>query len=754
MRMSVVAVSVITSRGDPFCRVTPRSVLRLRVVSEVFDPPVSSCVQIVPLRSNCSSGRAPCAGSVPVTCDSTRRPSESALPKAYPMVRPFRTLVQRVTPSTGAPHVGGGGSVELPAVSAYGLPDSELLMLDTVLPLSAEAPAGHPAAPLAPCHRPPHVHDMRPRLLACALGTAFLAILPAGAHAQRPAARTGAAPDLILHHGRVLTVDSADHVEEAVAIRGDRIIAVGTNAEVMRLAGARTKRIDLGGRAVTPGLIDAHSHFASGATDRYFLLDVSYPAVKGIADIVAAVRARVARAQPGAVITGRGWDEGKFIEHRMITAADLDAVSPANPVVLTNTTGHYVVANSAALRQAGITRDTPDPANGTIDRTPDGTPTGVLKESAQGLVRRLSAPLTDAQEAEAMRALARDFSAEGMTGAKEPRVSAATFRNYQALAREGTLPVRIFALFSGGRSMADATRLIAERATTTRPYESTGDDHVIAGGVKLFADGSGGARTAWMREDWSLDYAGTDAGNRGYPSFDADTLRAMILAFHRAGMHVSVHAIGDRAIDWVVDTYAAAERDSPMKGLRHGIIHANLPSDHAIAEMVRLERDFDVAYPEPSASFHWWLGDNYAGNFGPLRSKRLNPFRTYQRNGIQWANGSDFPVTPFAARYGIWASVARTTMLNRYPDDPFGRDEAVDVRTALKSVTIWAARQMFLETKVGSIEVGKYADLAVWDRDPYTVPTADLQAMHVPAHALQREDRVREDGRAVREVMV
>ncbi len=558
------------------------------------------------------------------------------------------------------------------------------------------------------------------------LGAALLTALAVNAGAQSV---PGAAPDLILHHGRVITVDATDRVLEAIAIRGDRIIAVGRDAEILQLAGANTRRIDLGGRAVTPGLIDAHAHFSGGATDRYFLLDVSYPAVKGIADIVAAVRDRVAKAPSGTFIEGSGWDEGKFVERRMITARDLDAVSPANPVVLTNTTGHYVVANSAALALANITRDTPNPPSGTIDRAADGTPTGVLKESAQQLVLRLISPLTTMQQAEAMRALAREFSAEGMTGVKEPGISATTFDNYRALAAEGALPVRIFALFSGGRTMAEARQLIAERATQSRPYESTGDDHVIAGGVKLFADGSGGARTAWMYDDWNVGSTGIDTGNRGYPNIDPDTLRAMIMLYHRAGMHISTHSIGDRTIDWVVDSYAAAERDVPTKGLRHGIIHANVPSDHAIAEMARLEREFDTAYPEPSASFHWWIGDNYAGNFGPVRSRRLNPFHTFQKNGITWANGSDFPVTPFAARNGLWASVARTTMLNRYAEDPFGRDEVVDVHTALRSITIWAARQMFLERKVGSIEVGKLADLAVWDRDPYSVPTAELQGM-------------------------
>lgn len=537
------------------------------------------------------------------------------------------------------------------------------------------------------------------------------------------------APDLILHHGRIITVDATDDIAEAIAIRGDRIVAVGTDAAVLRLAGATTRRIDLGGRAVTPGLLDAHSHFASGATERFFQLDVSYPAVKGIADIVAAVKQRAESSPSGTWIEGAGWDEGKFIERRMITAADLDAVSPRHPVVLANTTGHYVVANSVALQLAGITSATRDPDAGTIDRDAAGAPTGVLKEAAQGLVFRLVPPLTAAQEREAMRSLAREFSAEGMTGFKDPGISAQTFDNYKRIAAEGALPQRVFALFAGGRTMAAAERLIAERAAQARPYESTGDDHVIAGGVKLFADGSGGARTAWMYDEWNTDLTGVDSGNRGYPALDPDTLRAMIRRYHAAGMHISTHSIGDRTIDWVMDSYEIALRDKPTRGLRHGIIHANVPTDRAIETMARMQRESDAGYPEPSASFQWWIGDNYAGNFGVARSRRLNPFATYRRKGIIWANGSDYSVTPFPARYGIWASVARTTALGRYPGDPFGRDEAVDVRTALKAATIWTAHQMFLDQKVGSLEVGKYADLAVWDRDPYRVPAADLREM-------------------------
>ena len=551
------------------------------------------------------------------------------------------------------------------------------------------------------------------------LATFAILTLPLGA--QQPRA------DLILVNGRVLTIDASDGIAQAVAIAGNRIVAVGSTADVERVAAPNARRIDLRGRAVTPGLLDAHAHFSGGGADRLFVIDLSYPNVERIADVAAAIRAKVATAAKGAWIQGRGWDEGKLVERRVLTARDIDAVSPDNPVVLTQTTGHYVVANSAALRLAGVTKETRDPPGGTIDRNADGTPTGLLREGAAGLVRRL-VPSRSAAETEAgIRDFVKAFNAEGMTGLKDPGISSETWELYRKVEQDGALNVRVFALWSGGRSVEAARRTISERATMSKPYESTGDDHLIAGGVKLYIDGSGGARTAWLYDDWNKDYRDVDSGNRGYPTSNADTIRMLIRMYHDAGMHVSVHSIGDRGIDWVVDTYDQAMRENPKKGLRHGIIHANIPTDRAIDVMARLQREFDAGFPEPSATFTWWLGDTYAGNFGPKRSLRLNPFRTFRAKGMTWANGSDYGVTPFPARYGIWAAIAREPLLGVYGKDPFGRGESVDVHAALRAVTIWAARQMFLETKIGSIEPGKYADLAVWDRDFYSVPTSEIK---------------------------
>jgi hypothetical protein len=253
------------------------------------------------------------------------------------------------------------------------------------------------------------------------------------------------------------------------------------------------------------------------------------------------------------------------------------------------------------------------------------------------------------------------------------------------------------------------------------------DGLLLSGGVKIFMDGSGGARTAWMHQQWNKNSTGTDTGNFGYPNTNPDVYRQMVRMLHNAGVHVSTHAIGDRAIDWVVDTYADVLKDKPTKGLRHGVIHCNLPTSHAIETMAQLQKQYDAGYPELQPEFTWWIGDNYAGNLGPERAVRLIPLKTYVNKGIIWGGGSDYPVTPFPARYGLWASIERKTLKGVYGFQPFGTVESVDIHTALRSYTAWAARQLFLEDRVGTIEPGKEADIAIWDHDLYTMPVDEIR---------------------------
>ncbi len=557
--------------------------------------------------------------------------------------------------------------------------------------------------------------------------------LQAGAYAAPPFA------DRVMLNGKVLTVDARDSVAEALAIRDGRIVAVGSSEDITGLIGPDTEQLDLAGRTVTPGLLDSHAHFSQGGLLMLTNIDLSYPQVKSVGDVVSLVEQRAAERTSGQWITGRGWDEGKLLEQRYVYASDLEPVSPRQPVWLMHTMGHYGVANYLALALAGISRDTPDPPGGTIDRDEDGNPTGVLKESAMELVTGLIPEATPQQQRDALRLMAREFNSECMTGLKDPGIGAAVgydfaaaqeaWNAYQDVLANGDLSVRVFALWRSPETLGQAKHLIRQIAPYSRPPHFGGSDRLISGGIKLFADGSGGARTAWMWADWNKNRTEQDESNRGYPAIDPDLLRELIVYYHDSGLHLGVHAIGDRAIDWVVASYALALMSNPRKDLRHSIIHANIPSELALNTMAALQRNFQAAYPEPQATFTWWIGDTYAGNFGIQRSQRLNPFRTFREKHIQWGGGSDFDVTPFAARYGIWASMMRQPALGIHGADAFGHDEAVDVRTALRSFTVWAAHQMFLDDVTGSIEVGKYADLAVWDTDLYSAQPEAIKNM-------------------------
>ena len=547
-------------------------------------------------------------------------------------------------------------------------------------------------------------------------------LLAAGVASGQPAGG-----DFLLINGRILTVDARDSVAQAVAITGGKIVAAGSNDAARKAAAKGARVIDLMGRAVTPGLIDSHCHFQE--VDALYSVDLSDPSVSNIADVLKKVQERVAGLRPGEWVRGSGWDEGKLAELRYIRASDLDRVSPENPVWLTHSTGHYGVANSAALKLAGVTRETGDPNAGTIDRDGQGNPTGVLKESAMGLVTRRVPRYTHQQERNGLLRIIEDFNKEGMTAVKYPSIGQAQWDLLKEVLDLGKLDVRVMAIWMGGRTLESARQTRDRLLALPRPPQSLGDGRLLSGGVKLYIDGSGGARTAWMYQDWNKDFKATDTGNAGYPTTDPDVYRAQVKLLHDAGLHVSTHAIGDRAIDWVVDSYAEALKATPTHGLRHGVIHCNVPSNHAIDAMAAMQKQYDAGYPEAQAPFLWWIGDTYAGNFGPERSLRLEPFATYLRKGVIWAGGSDYSVTPFAARYGLWASVVRKPLKGAYGAQPFGIAESVDVHVALKSYTIWAARQLFLEERIGSIEKGKDADLAVWDRDPYRIPADDLRNM-------------------------
>jgi predicted amidohydrolase YtcJ len=534
------------------------------------------------------------------------------------------------------------------------------------------------------------------------------------------------APDFILVNARVVTMDADDTIAEAVAVSGNSISAVGTTADVSRLAGPSTETIDLGGRTVTPGLIDTHNHFAWGALDERSSLDIEYPAVTSIRDIRERVRAAASRLDPGEWIVGSKWDAGKLEERRDIVAADLDDVSPDNPVWLLHTSAHYGVANSLALEMAGVDADTPAPDGGVIARNDDGAPTGILADQAMSLVSSATPPVTTGDFADAIADQVSLLNQEGITTIKDPEIDQRHWDAYATVLANGNLSVRVFTLWRVPDTMTEARELLQQIAPMTDPRGDAGTE-LISGGVKIYIDGSGTARTAWMHEDWNENFSDLDEGNTGLTYLEPDLLFDQIRLFHDAGIHIGTHAIGDRAIDFTMDAYDRVLADNPVPGLRHSIIHCNLPTDHAMDLMVKLQQQYDAAYPEVQPAFLWWIGDAYAANFGPERSLRVLPLGTFEKRGIKWAGASDFNVSPYAPRYAFWAASARETMLATHGSNPWGTDEAVAVHDTLRAYTATAARQVFLEDRIGSIEVGKLADIVAWDRDLYSIPTAELK---------------------------
>ncbi len=566
---------------------------------------------------------------------------------------------------------------------------------------------------------------MNPRRLPRFLATGAV-VLTAAAGVLFAAAPTGATPsapetaDLVLTGGKVVTVDAKVPEGRAIAIRGDRILAVGSVEEIKRLVGPATKVVDLRGRLVIPGFIDSHGHF-TGLGDSKIALDLT--TARSFDDIVAAVGAAARAAKPGEWIEGRGWHQDKWdrvpepnVEGLPVHDA-LSKASPDNPVYLTHASGHSCLVNAKAMELSKITRDTKDPDGGRIYRDARGEPIGAFLETAQDLIRvGAGQPRTAATERALTRRQAELAAKEcliyGVTTFHDAGAGFGTIDVYREMAREDALPVRLYVMMNASNKALQA------RAAS---YKTVGafDNHLTVRAIKRLIDGALGSSGAWLLEPYT-DLP-TSTGLQTEPTAGMKDVARFAV---ENGFQLCTHAIGDRAVRETLNVYEEAFRAHPAaKDLRWRVEHAQ---HLAPADVPRFAALGVIAAMQGA----------HASSDGPWVPKRLGPkrseegayaWRTLMSAGALISNGTDVPVEPVDTLACFYASVTRKMKDGRafYPAQRMTREEA------LRSYTINGAIAGFEEDLKGSLTPGKMADIAVLSKDILTCPEEEIRTAKV-----------------------
>jgi predicted amidohydrolase YtcJ len=513
-------------------------------------------------------------------------------------------------------------------------------------------------------------------------------------------------PDTILVNGHVVTVDARFSIAQAVAVTGGKFTAVGTSADIRKLAGPSTAVIDLKGRTVIPGLADDHLHDAGGGPG------VDLSRTRSVADVLAAIAARVKQSHPGDIIvTNSDWHEAQLREHRLPYRHDLDSVSPDNPVVVVRG-GHEYILNSAALRKWNITRDTPQLPGGRITRDASGELNGELVDRAKSLVHLPPGP---SLTMEALQEQHRKLNTVGLTSIRYPGASVEQYRLLQEMKRRGTLTVRVNQLMRFGADSGAAMRT-AIAASGISPDE--GDEWVRIGGMKLGVDG--GFEGGWMRQPYAEPWG------EGGTFFGVNTMKQapytdVVKELNRLGWRVATHAVGDAAIDEVLAAYEAADAEKSIVGRRWTIEHGFIPQADQFPRMKKLALVI-------SAQDHLYLaGPSLVTYWGAARAARTTPMRTYIDQGFVVAGGTDSAVVPYPPLWVFYHFVTRDTISGGV----LGAGEKITRKEALQVQTINNAYLTFEEQTKGSIEPGKFADLVVLPEYILTCPDKHIQEMRV-----------------------
>ncbi len=506
---------------------------------------------------------------------------------------------------------------------------------------------------------------------------------------------TSEAPDIIFLNGDIYAGATPARAQ-AMAIREGRIVAIGSNDDIRKLKGDHTRVVDLGGHFVMPGFNDAHVHLAYGGRE---MLQVDLIGVKSLAEMQQRIADHAKTMTSADWIVGGGWDHTLWVGETLPTRQDIDAVTGDHPAVLSRVDGHIAVANTAALKVAGMFAKIPDPPGGEIDRDQNGEATGIVRETARAmLIAKAPRPSPSLRRHGIELALA-DAARWGITSVQDYS-DWEDFLIYEDLEREGKLTLRI----SEWIAFNDSLELLQKH----RAQHPADDPMLHAAMLKGFMDGSLGSRTAALLAPYS-----DDPGNSGLPQYDQTTLNRMAVERSAAGFQLGFHAIGDRAAQMALDAFAAAERDARetnrSRDFRFRIEHDQVIAPDQFAQF----RKFGViASVQPC---HLLTDMNWAmERIGPERAKTSYPWKQFVDNGVRLAFGTDYPVEPMNPFRGVYAAVTRK---NEAGTKEYFPEQKVTIEQALAAYTTGAAYAQFAEKEKGTLAPGMLADFVVLDRD-------------------------------------
>jgi len=526
--------------------------------------------------------------------------------------------------------------------------------------------------------------------------------------------------DMMLMNGKILTVDPKDSVVGAVAVKDGKILATGSYASLKQLAGPSTKQVDLKGKTVTPGLVDSHLHMQYyGKQFQDKLFDIRFPTVKTRDELIQAVQKRLATAAKGEWVSG---NQG-FIIGDPPDRWELDEIAPDNPLFLLHASGQYAVANSQALKLAGVGKDTPNPYDGLIDKNGStGEPTGFLYHyPAVDLVRRLVpgfGVVTDEDKRGFVLTGANKCFQAGYTSIEDVIIATAgDVKLYIDMAKEGKLPINVY--------MLKYVESLEQAKTELGKADHWKGNHYNFAGWKIAVDGGASAGTVLMYD------RSVSASKRAYLYHEPETLNEMVATFHDAGYQVAFHVIGDNAIDMALDAIEYALEKNPRADHRHRLEHVIVPTPEALDRIQKLGVIVSTSPQWISFFANYWQDA-----LGEENMKRFMPLKTMLDKGIRLAFGCDVPATPIMDPK--WALIGATTRktFDLYQTEP---GESISMRDALRAHTMGSAYAAFEENIRGSIEPGKTADMVVWSENLYSASLQKLANMRVEATIVEGE---------------